>query len=293
MKRNAFLAVAAALVTAGSSGPAVSSAGAPPSFETTSPSSSSHPQDVLAYAVPSARSATYHVADTMEMSIGTPANMTDLTSVSAATLSLRFRGDAAGVRVNAEIVDFGGSAGNASMGRQFLDNDDARGSMIFLVGRTGAVEPVARPELSRNAGQFSLFNQLPYDLFPGLPGRAVEPGESWSDTAAWFSSAGGMETTSTTARTYTLVGDTVVDGRSLVAVSLSAEVVISGQGSQGGRATSQHITGTLTGELFWDAEAGLLHTAELMRAYAGRSTMEGRPPGSVSYEGVQHLRREK
>ena len=278
MNRRAFLAVTTSLTVLACSGP-----GVPVPV----------PDGRLAHRMPLAPEATYSVVDTMVIAVTSPGGSTELTAVAATTLSMRFRSDAGGVRVNARIVDFSGSVSNPVMGTQSLDNDDVRGPVVFVVGRTGAIEPVRRPELSANAGQLSLFNQLPYDLFPGLPDRVAGPGESWSDTVAWFSSAGGMETTSTAARTYIHVGDTIVDGRSLLRVSFSAEVAISGRGSQGGKATSQSITGSITGHLLWDAEAGLLHRAELMRRQQGRSTMEGEAPGSVGFAGPQRLTREK
>lgn len=293
MKRSVFPAATAALAAAGFTGAGSSAPGPGPPTGTPAAASPTHFQDVLAYGVPSVRSTTYQVADTMILSIGSQSETTQLKSVAGATLSVNFRGGPEGVRVEAEIMDFSGSTGNAEMGTMSLGRDDATGSMIFIVGPTGAIEEVARPELSRNAGQFSLFNQLPYDLFPGLPGRAADPGESWSDTVVWHSAAGGMETTSITARTYTLVGDTVMDGRSLLTIALSAEVAISASGSQGGRATTSNITGTLTGRVLWDADTGLLHMAELMRDYTGESTMEGRPPGAVGFAGIQRLRREE
>jgi len=292
MKRSVFLAVTAVLAATGLPAPGGFGSGVPPPAGSPSPSSPAHPQDVLSHSVPSVSSATYDVADTIRMSIGSPSGNTQLTAVAATTLSVSFGSDPAGVRVNAEIVDFAGSTGNPAIGTRSLDNGDASGSMIFVVGPTGAVDLVARPVLSPDAGQFSLFNQLPHDLFPGLPGRVVGPAESWSDTVVWNSSVGGMQTTSTMTRTYTLAGSTVLDGRALLVISLSAEVAISNSGSQGGRATGTTIAGSLTGHLLWDAAAGLLHTAELMRRYEGRSTMEGRPPGSLTFVGPQRIQRE-
>ncbi|MDE2763355.1 MAG: hypothetical protein OXQ94_16140 [Gemmatimonadota bacterium] len=292
MKRSVFVAVAAALVTASDSG--AGDPGTPPDAGAPSPSSPARSQEALAHGVPSVGSTTYDVVDTMMMSLGSPAGTTELLSVATATLSVRFRDDPVGLRVNAEIEDFSGFTRNRASGStRSLQSRDARGAMVFVVGSTGGVMSVARPELSRDAGQLSLFNQLPYDLFPGLPGRVADPGETWSDTVVWYSSAGGMETTSTTARTYTLVGDTVVDGLALVAIALSAEVAIGGQGRPGGRATTNSLSGSLTGHLFWDAESGLLHSAELMRRLEGRATMEGRPSTSVRFSGPQRLRREK
>ena len=292
MKRSVLVAVVAAVMT-GSASRAVDP-GVPMPSGAPSPSSSARPQEALAHGVPSVGSATYDVVDTMTMFIGSPAGTRELLSVATATLSVRFSDDPIGLRVSAEIEDFRGSTTNRASGTgPSLRRDDARGAMVFVVGSTGGLMTVARPALSRDAGQLSLFNQLPYDLFPGLPGRVADPGESWSDTAVWYSSAVGMETTSTTARTYTLVGDTVVDGRSLVAIALSGEVTIGAQGSPGGQATTNSLSGSLTGHLLWDAESGLLHSAELMRRLEGRATMEGRPTVSLRFSGPQRLRREK
>ncbi len=291
MKRSVFAALTAALAAAGVSGPEGSARGVASSAGTPSPSASGNLQEALAHAVPSVSSVTYDVADTILMTIRSPSGVTELTAVASTTLSVSFDVDGDGVRVNAEVLGFAGSTGNPAMGTRSLGSDDARGSMIFVVGPTGAVEQVQRPVLSADAGQFSLFNQLPYDLFPGLPGRVVGPAESWSDTVVWHSSVGGMETSSTMARTYTLAGDTVQGGRSLLVITLAAEVAISNSGSQGGRASGTTITGSLTGRLLWDAETGLLHTAELMRQYEGRSTMQGRAPGTLTFAGPQRIAR--
>ena len=293
MKRSALVAVASALATAGFSGLGDAGPAAPPRAASLSRSPPAHTQDVLAHAVPAVSDATYDVTDTMLMSIGSPSGITRLTAAAATTLSVRFRSDPVGVQVNAKIVDFAGSTGGPTLRARPLDNDDARGSMIFLVGPTGGVHEVARPELSADAGQFSLFNQLPYDLFPGLPGRVAGPGDSWSDTVVWYSSAGGMETMSTTARTYTLVGDSVAGDRTFLVIALSADVAITSSGSPGGMATSTNITGSLTGHLLWDAEAKLLRMAEFMRRYSGQSTMRGRAPGSLTFVGPQRIIREK
>ena len=246
----------------------------------------------LAHRLPSESRATYTVVDTVVIAAGSEQSSTEMTAATTAALTMRFERDRGGVRVNAEIADFGGSVGNPAMGRRTLDSRDARGPLIFVVGRTGTIVPVARPEMSPDAGQLSFFQQLPYDLFPGLPGRSVGPGDSWSDTTIWSSATGGIETTSVTARTYTLVGDTVVDGRSLVAITVAGEVAISSRGSQGGAAASTTITGTQEGHLLWDTAAGLLHMAEIMRRLEGESTMEGRAPGSIKFTGPQRLRRE-
>ena len=251
------------------------------------------PQRTLAHEEPADERPTYHVHDTMAITIASAPGGVELTAVASTSLRLAFEEESEGMRVVAEIVDFGGSVGNPAMGVQTLDSDDAQGEMVFLVGSRGVTEAVSGPDLSDDAGQFSLFNQLPHDLFPGLPGGAVEAGDSWSDSAVWHSSAGGMATTSTTNRAYRLVGDTMVDGRPVLEISLHAEVRISGSGSQGGLATSQSIEGIVTGRLFWDPEDRLLHYAELHRDLRGGASMEGRPPGEIALMGPQRITRDR
>ena len=261
------------------------------------------PQRILAHGDPTDERPTYHVHDTMVIMIASADTMAatiasvpggiELTAVSSTSLRLAFEEDSDGMRVVAEVVDFGGSVGNPEMGMQTLDRDDAQGEMVFLVGSRGVTESVSRPDVSDNAGQFSLFNELPDDLFPGLPGDAVEAGDSWSDSAVWSSSAGGMATTSTTSRAYTLVGNTLVDERSVLEISLLAKVRISGSGSQGGLATSQSIEGIVMGHLFWDPEDRLLHYAELHRDLRGSASMEGRPPGEIALMGPRRIARDR
>jgi len=261
------------------------------------------PQIIVAHGEPADERPTYHVHDTMAITIASADTMAttialapggiELTAVAITSLRLAFEEESDGMRVVAEIVDFGGSVGNPEMGMQTLEKDDAQGEMVFLVGSKGVTESVSRPDLSDDAGQFSLFNQLPHDLFPGLPGGAVEAGDSWSDSVVWRSSAGGMATTSTASRAYRLVGDTLLDGRSVLEISLLADVQISGSGSQGGIATSQYIEGIVMGRLFWDPEDRLLHYAELHRDLRGSASMEGRLPGEIALMGPQRIARDQ
>ena len=255
-------------------------------------SGTSAPQDPLAYGMPSAAGVTYQVSDTMVMAIQSPMGPMDMKAFARTTLTVTFEADPGGFRATAQVTDFAGSVTNPMMGAQSMGSEAVQGAVVVVVGPGGVVEMVGGPNLSPEAGQFSLFEGLGYDVFPTLPARAVTAGDSWTDTLTWSASAQEMETTSTTVRTFTLGDEIAVDGRSLQSIAVSSTVEISGSGSQGGMTLDQKINGTITGYYYWDAEAGLLHSAELMRDLEGETTMPGMPPIPMTMKGPQRITRE-
>ncbi len=249
-------------------------------------------QEPLAYMSSPGEAATYRVADSTQMSMQTPMGPMDLTNLARATLAVSFEADPAGFRATAEVTEFSGSAGNSQMGTRTMSSNAVGGAIVAVVGPQGLVELVAKPTLSREAGQFTLFEGLGYDLFPRLPAGAVAAGDSWTDTVTWSSTAGGARTSSTRIRTFTLGEEIVVEGRTLQMIGVSATEEISSEASQGGRTQDRTYSGTQTGNYFWDAEAGLLHAAELMSDFTGKADMGRGPPVTVTLKGLQRMWRE-
>ncbi|MYH51672.1 MAG: hypothetical protein F4139_01845 [Gemmatimonadetes bacterium] len=247
------------------------------------------PQDPLAHAIPSVSAVTYHVVDTMQISVQSPMGPVDVTASASATLTAGFEEAPGGFRATAELTDFSGSVTNPMMGAQSMGSEAFSGAIVVVVGPTGVTELVATPEPSPMAGQFSLFEAMGYDLFPGLPARAVAAGDTWNDTFTWSASVDGGEMTTTVARSFTMGEETVVDGRSLQTIALSATVEISASSNQGGMNASQTFEGTVAGHYYWDSAAGLLHSAELVRDYEGQATIPGMPPVPMAMKGPQRI----
>ena len=86
------------------------------------------------------------------------------------------------------------------------------------------------------------FVSLAHQLFPRLPDNVVEPGGSWVDTVTW-STTEPIESTSGAVLTFTLVGDTLVDGRTLLNITVASEVTGGAQIDQGGISMTQSIGG--------------------------------------------------
>ena len=80
--------------------------------------------------------------------------------------------------------------------------------------------------------------------------------------------------------TYTLVGDTVVDGRTLRHIRVAGDVTNEGAFTQGGTTMTQSMTGSANGFVLWDAERGVMTHARFDRDLEGSMTV----PGMASFD---------
>lgn len=297
MRTRAFLAMTAALsvppvLSPGTFVPDTASSRIAAGPEVARATVLSAPQEPLAYTSSPGSGTTYRVSDSTQMSMQTPGGLMDLTNLAQATLTVSFETDPAGFRAIAEVTDFSASAGNSQMGTRTMGSGAVGGAIVAVVGPAGLVELIDTPDLSREAGQFTLFEGLGYDLFPPLPAGAAAAGDSWTDTVTWSSTAGGARTSSTRIRTFTLGEEIVVEGRALKMIAVSATEEISSETTQGGMTVDRSYSGTQTGSYFWDIEAALLRAAELMSDFTGRADMGRGPPVTVTLKGLQRIWRE-
>ena len=85
--------------------------------------------------------------------------------------------------------------------------------------------------------------------------------------------AGSSE--STTVYTYTLVGDTLVAGRTLQKITVSGVGTAQTSGEEAGEEISNDMINTLEGFVLWDADRGLVAVADLVRTVDGSMSMQG------------------
>lgn len=297
MRTMAFLAMTAAfaappLLSPGTfvrdDEPTVGHAG-PQSVPATVPSALQEP---LAYTSSPVAATTYKVADSTLIAMQSPMGPMEFTTVLRATLAVSFEADPAGFRATAEVTEFTGATGNSQTGTRLIGGSAVGGALVAVVGPAGLVELVDTPERSREASQFTVFEELGYDLFPTMPARVVAAGDSWTDTVTLSSTSGGARTSSTSIRTFTVGEVVVVEGRSLQMIGVSATVETSTEMEQGRMAMEQSFSGTQTGNFFWDAEAGLLRAAQLMNDFTGEAKMGRAPATSVTLKRIQRIWRE-
>ena len=250
----------------------------------------SSPEGTLAYDVPSPRPPSTHIVDTASVFVNSPVGSLDIPTTSSTTLSMAFESDPQGVRATGTVESFQASMSNPMQGTLSTGLGDVAGQLEIVFGRRGVEEVVSVPTLSGPAAQLSPFNHIANDLFPRLPDGVVEPGGTWVDTVTWTMDDGTIETTSNTVYTYTLVGDTVVDGRTLRQMAVLGDVSNEGELVQAGTTMTQSMTGTAIGFVLWDAGRGLLAEAFFERELEGSMTVPGMASFDMSLGGPVRVR---
>src|SRR5690606_4943953 len=99
-------------------------------------------------------------------------------------------------------------------------------------------------------------------LFVRLPGRVVQPGATWVDTARVAEESEGLSSMFEAVVTSTWAGDTAVAGRTLRVIRTRSAVRLDVQGVTQGVEIRQRLTGESSGAVLWDAERRLLVARE-------------------------------
>ena len=250
------------------------------------------PAGGLEFGVPSVPAATYVTGDSLKISVDSPMGAMVMNMDASMTLAMSFERVADGVQVTADVEDLAASMNNPMAGNISADENDVSGPLVFVVAPSGAVDVTASPTVGGAGGQLGVFAGKAHEFFPRFPDGAVDAGASWVDTVAWSSDEGGAGVTSSTVYTYTMVGDTVIDGTSLVRIEVAGDVDTTINASQGGMDVEQTLAGTTTGHFLWDVERGLLHAADLHRDLEGVVNVPGMgiPPMGLKASGPASTR---
>lgn len=250
------------------------------------------PDDTLTYGIPSPPSAVYHIVDTMSIGMQSPFGNQEITGEGSVTIALAFRSDPGGVRVAGTVEAFAGSMTHPMMGTQIAGLDDLSGNLEVVIGRHGVEELVSFPELSGAVAQMSSFPALAYLLFSRMPPGDADPGATWADTVTSVNESEGASTSTTAASTYTLVGDTVVDGRSLVHIAVATEIAVESAFEESGMSITQSSSGSADGYVLWDPERRLVARAEYERDVTGTMSMGGMGSMDMTVTGPTRIRLE-
>ena len=249
------------------------------------------PEDTLIYLADPAP-ATYEITDTMVLDINSPLGSLESVGDATSTMGLTFAPDPGGMRVTGTVESLAASMTNPMAPPQTANLSDVSGTLELVLGRDGVVEVASYPEVSGALAALSSFQALPQLLFPRLTTGVVGPGATWTDTVV-TSAEGEVNMTSTSVTEYTLVGDTVVDGRALLHIAVVSEVAIDLEAEQQGMSFSQALEGSVSGLVLWDSQRGLVAYGRFDRDMAGDMTMPGAPPIPVGMSGPTILRLEE
>lgn len=211
----------------------------------------------MAYGLPTPTSVAYVTADTMLMDIDAGGQSIQVGVRTRSTMGADFARGADGVRVTLTVRDYEARMDNP-MAPASADESGISGPLVLDLDRRGRATLVSQPEVSEAAAQFFGALDLAHGFFPRLPGRAVTAGESWTDTIRYEGAQGAGTTSAVAVMTYTVAGDTVVDGRTLLKVTVQGTSESEASGQVTGMDFTQAVAGTQTGWVLWDVQRRLL-----------------------------------
>ena len=171
----------------------------------------------------------------------------------AATLALALEPEGAATAVRVSYLEFTGEQSNPIGAPTRVDTDDIDGDLVFTVDARGRPTIVSKPEVTANAGRLANPTLLAQTLFPRLPDRVVKPGDSWTDTVRVETQEAGWRVAAMYALTYTLRGDTVVNGESLLHITGEGDAEYVAAGVSTGFNTEQSLSGTVVEDILWNA----------------------------------------
>ncbi len=251
---------------------------------------SPYPPGWLSYGFPSPPHAVYEITDTVAGIAKSPVGDLEVAGEYGMSLDLSFERAPEGMRVRGIAGGFEGTLTDPVQATGATDLEYLAGTLEFLLNRRGVVEVESFPELSGvDAEVFSLAG-LAYDLFPRLPDTIVEPGGTWLDTLRWHTDGRVTEVISRTVYGYTLVGDTVVDGRGLLHIAATGKVEFRIYTGRAGNLTRQSMKGSSTGVILWDPESRLVTSHEYQRDLEGTVSRPNRAPFALRLTEVVRIR---
>lgn len=225
----------------------------------------------LAYGLPQPASVRYLTGDTALMDIDAGGQAMQAAVSSGATFATTFARAGEGIRVTLTVEDLDARVSSPA-GSASADEAGIRGPLVFDLDRRGAATIVSQPTVTEATGEFFQPLSVAHGFFPRLPGRAAALGERWTDTIQVEGDQGASSLNQTTVVTYTVAGDTLVQGRNLVRIDLTGTVRTSSRGVTMGMDFTQDLSGTLRGWVLWDQGRGLL--VESYTETDGRGSME-------------------
>lgn len=211
----------------------------------------------LAYGVPTTPAVTYVSGDTSTMDIDAGGQAMQAFISSRMTLGVSFARAAEGVQVTMTVDDMDARVSNP-MASATADESGIQGPLVFNLDRRGTASVVSQPTLNETAGQFFQPLSVAHQFFPRLPGRGAGVGESWTDTIRIEGEQGPGTVNSVSVLTFTVAGDSVVDGRSLLKIDMEGTHEVSARGVTTGMDFTQTGSGTMSGWYLWDLQRGLL-----------------------------------
>jgi hypothetical protein len=245
----------------------------------------------LAYGEEGISSAVYSYADSTSVSLSVMGQSMELSQEGVAEYDVAFAESASGVGVTLAVRSLAASL-NQPMGAPVrVDETMVRGDLAFSLDRVGNATVSRSPTVADEASQMVSGLSLAHTFFPALPGRAARAGESWVDSLTYSGEEGPGVRAESSILTYTVVGDTAVDGRALLHIDFAGITTRSNDMDFSGLSVSQESELEVSGFVLWDVQQGVLFEQYREAAGGGQVRVPIAPvPIPIRVRSVQRAR---
>ena len=245
----------------------------------------------LAYQSTSIEDARYDYSNETVVSLSVMGQSMEMSQEGTAELAVSFGSDPNGVQVTMNVEALSATI-NQPMGAPVqVDEGAVDGSLVFLLDRMGNATLGQMPDVGVEASQMVSGTSLAYTFFPGLPGRTVALGDVWVDTVTFEGEGAAGPQSETTILEYTMVGDTVIAGRSLLAIEFIGTTASSSSFDVAGMAISQASELDVEGHVLWDYQAAVMFESHKVGTGSGTVRVPIMPgPVPITVETVQTAR---
>ena len=213
----------------------------------------------LAMGVPQGGAATWEIADTTVISIDAMGQMMEIAGTSATTLSATFASNGmGGTRMTATVDAYDARMNNPMGAPEIASGSEIDGQFVVDFDTRGVADILEMPDLSGNAENMFSPETLAHTIFPRLPGTPPTPGMSWTDTISVTSDRAGTFTDAQQVMTWTVAGEEMHGGRSLLRIDYTGTMSMQQDGAQMGMSFTQTLQGGTEGWVLWDLAAGVM-----------------------------------
>ncbi|MFQ5536628.1 MAG: hypothetical protein ACE5GJ_04175 [Gemmatimonadota bacterium] len=231
----------------------------------------------LSYGVPDPPEVTYVRGDTARMDIDAGGQPMEARVTADMTVRATFARGEDGTTVTLDVQDFSARMANPAGPPVAADADGIKGPLVVKLDRRGHATVISEPTLEGPARQFFETLSMAHTFFPRLPGGAAQVGSTWSDTITYEGTQGDNDVSTALMLTYTVAGDTVVDGRSLVKITMGGTTQQSAEGIIAGMDFIQDLNGTVEGWVLWDVGRHLMVESETRGDLRGEMEVSAAP----------------
>jgi hypothetical protein len=232
--------------------------------------------DDLAYGLPTPSPLCYAVADTARFTVDSGAmGRMSVSAAYAGTVEMDLGAGADAMEARVRVHRLQGGFEAQPQAAQAVDASDIDGEFRLTLDPRGHTELVDAPTLSPGLRDVTSAEALVRPLFVQLPGRPAGTGDVWVDTIVSIEARPDARSTVRTVITTTILGDTLVEGRTLLRLHTRAENHMEMEGRSGGVLVQQLLTGTTDGTVLWDPHFRMIIQRSETGSLTGTLAMPG------------------